>query len=292
MQTVTLMGVGTMGSGMASRLLAAGFPLTVWNRSAARARPLADAGARVAASPREAAAGADVIISMLADDEASRHAWMGEQGALAGAARGAVLIESSTMSPAWIDELGTAAATRGCGLLDAPVTGSKTHAASGELLFLVGGDHALVERARPVLMAMGRDVIHLGPAGSGARLKLINNFMCGVQAASLAEALALIERSGLDRDQALAVLTAGAPGSPLVKTLVARMTARDYSVHFALALMKKDLTYAQHEAARQGQPLETAAAAQRVFQRAVDAGCGGLDMAAVVEPLRSTCSGS
>jgi len=287
MQTVTLMGVGTMGGGMAGRLLAAGFPLTVWNRHAERASPLVAAGAALASSPREAAARADVVISMLADDDASRGVWLGETGALAGARPGAVLIESSTVTTAWIDELAAAAARSRCDFLDAPVTGSKSHAAGGELLFLAGGDRAVLDRVRPVLAAMGRETIHLGPIGSGARLKLINNFMCGVQAASLAEALALVETSGLDRAQAIAVLTNGAPGSPLVKAVTARMAAREYTPpNFALALMKKDLVYAQREAASQRVPLETAAAAERVFQRAIDAGNGDRDMAAVVEHLR------
>ena len=286
MHNVTLMGTGTMGSGMASRLLAAGFPLTVWNRHAARAQPLADAGATLASSPRDAAAGADVVISMLADDEASRSVWLGESGALAAARPETVLIESSTVTPAWIDELAAAATRASCDLIDAPVTGSKRHAAAGELLFLVGGDRAVLDRVQPVLATMGRETIHVGPIASGARLKLINNFVCGVQAASLAEAVALVEASGLDRAQALAVLMNGAPGSPLVKAVAPRMTARDYTVNFALALMKKDLAYAQREAARHRIALSTAAAAERVFQQAIDAGHGDRDMAAVVEPLR------
>jgi 3-hydroxyisobutyrate dehydrogenase len=275
-----------MGSGMASRLLAAGFPLTVWNRHAARATPLAAAGATLGSSPHDAAAGADVIISMLADDDASRSVWLGPSGALTGARPGAVLIESSTVTPAWIDELAAAAARAQCDLLDAPVTGSKSHAASGELLFLAGGDAAVLDRVRPVLAAMGRETMHVGPIGSGARLKLINNFVCGVQAASLAEAVALVEACGLDRAQALAVLTNGAPGSPLFKAMAPRMIGRDYTVNFALALMKKDLAYAQREAARHQMALATAAAAERIFQEAIDAGHGGRDMAAVVEPLR------
>lgn len=287
MQTVTLMGVGTMGSGMAGRLLAAGFPLTLWNRTAARAKPLVDAGATLASSPREAASGADIIISMLADDEASRGVWLGESGALAGARPGTVLIESSTVTTTWIDELAAAAARAACDLLDAPVTGSRSHAAGGQLLFLAGGDGAVLDRARPVLAAMGRETIHLGPIGSGARLKLINNFMCGVQTASLAEALALVEASGLDRTQALAVLSNGAPGSPLVKAVSGRMAAREYiPPHFALALLKKDLVYASREGSIHGVPLETAEAAQRVLQRAIDAGDGDRDMAAVIEHLR------
>src|SRR4029077_9555380 len=156
----------------------------------------------------------------------------------------------------------------GCDLLDAPVTGSRQHAADGQVLFLAGGDPAAFERARPVLLAMGRGAVLLGPSGSGARMKLVNNFMCGVQAAALAEAIALIEKSGLDADKALTILMEGAPGSPLVKTLAARMRDRSYDVHFALTLMRKDLSYAMSDAARLGVPLATAAAARDDFDRA------------------------
>jgi 3-hydroxyisobutyrate dehydrogenase len=283
---VALLGLGLMGSGMARRLLAAGFPLAVYNRTASRVAPLAAEGAQAAASPREAAAGAAVAISMVADDAAARAVWLGERGALDGLARGSVIVECSTVTPSWIDELARAAAAKGCEVLDAPVTGSRTHAASGELLFLVGGSPAALETARPVLAAMARGVVHVGASGRGALLKLVNNFLCGVQAAALAEALGVIERSGLDRGQALEVLTAGAPGSPLVKTLSARMTAGDYTPHFLLRLMAKDMSYALAEGRRYDVSLSTAAAALKLFEQAITAGHGEQDFSAVVEPLR------
>ena len=201
-----------MGGGMAGRLLSAGFPVAVYNRNRDKSAPLASAGATVAGSPREAASKADVIISMVSDDVASRGVWLGENGALAGASRGAVLIECSTLTVGWIKELAAAAAQRGCELLDAPVTGTKPHAASGELSFLIGGSDAALATAQPVLSVLGREFIHLGPTGSGALMKLINNFMCGVQAASLAEAESMIAAGGLDLKQSLAILTHGAPG--------------------------------------------------------------------------------
>jgi 3-hydroxyisobutyrate dehydrogenase len=289
---LALIGLGLMGSGMARRLLGAGFPLTVYNRNRERASPLATEGAHVAASPREAAAGADIVLSMVADDDASRAVWLGDRGALAGAARGSVLVESSTLTVGWIEELAREAAARGCELLDAPVTGSRPHAASGELLFLVGGSASALETARPALSAMSRAIVHLGGTGSGALLKLVNNFMCGVQAASLAEALALIERSGLDRAKALEVLTTGAPGSPLVKTLSGRMTARDYAPNFLLRLMAKDLTYAIGEGRRHGLSLSTVASALDVLKQAVAEGHGEEDFSALVEPLRAAAPGA
>ena len=271
---------------MARRLLGAGFPLAVYNRTAARANDLVAGGARAGNSPRDAATAAEFIISMLADDAASREVWLGENGALESAARDAVLIESSTVTTGWIRELNEAACAKGCELLDAPVTGSKPQAAAGELKFLVGGSDAALERARPILAAMSRNIVHVGPSGRGALLKLINNFMCGVQAASLAEALVLIERSGLDRDAATQVLADGAPGSPLVKTLLARMMARDYAPNFPASLMKKDLAYALQEAERCGVGLDTARAALADFDRAVASGRGQQDMSAVLEALR------
>jgi 3-hydroxyisobutyrate dehydrogenase len=280
------LGLGVMGSGMARRLLGAGFPLAVYNRNPDKASPFAADGARVAPTPRQAAQGADVIISMVADDHASRAVWLGPDGALAGAAPGTVCIESSTVSLGWLRELAAAVAERRCEFLDAPVTGSKVHAASGELNFLVGSSASTLDKVRPVLAAMSKSVVPLGPTGSGAMVKLINNFVCGVQVASLAEALAMIERSGLDRNKALEILTNGAPGSPLVKMVSSRMTAADYTPNFALRLMAKDLDYAMNEAAKLNLALETASAALDRFKLALAARLGDKDMAALFEILK------
>lgn len=279
---VALLGLGIMGSGMAGRLLSAGFPLTVYNRSRDKAARFGEHGASVAATPKEAAARAEIVIGMVADDAASRAIWFGEHGALAGAARGAVLIESSTLSVGYVSELAKAAAERDCEFLDAPVTGTKPHAEAGQLLFLVGGAAQALATARPALEVMSRDIVHLGPIGSGALLKLVNNFLCGVQLASLAEASALIDAGGLDRGKALTVLTNGAPGSPLVKTIAARISAPAASPNFLLRLMAKDLSYAIAEAKSHKLGLETAAAALDIFKRAADAGHGDEDFSAVI----------
>lgn len=284
--SVALLGTGTMGAGMARNLLKAGFAVTVYNRTRAKAEPLAAQGATVADTAAEAVRGAQVIVSMLADDEASRAAWKGEGGALDAAQEGAVLVESSTVSPDWIEELGALGAARGLHVLDAPVTGSRVQAEEGQLTFLVGGGEEALGRVRPVLEAMSKEVVHLGPAGSGARMKLLNNFLCGVQVASLAEGMSWLERSGLDREQALQLLRKGAPGSPLLSAISARMVSRDYSVNFLLRLLAKDLQYAHAAAAQAGAELTTAANALRLFERAMAAGHGGEDMAAVVEVLR------
>jgi 3-hydroxyisobutyrate dehydrogenase len=244
----------------------------------------------VADSPRAAAEGADVVISMVADDVASREVWLGEAGALAGVRAGATLIESSTLSPAWVEELANQARARMCELIDAPVTGSRTQARAGELNFLAGGAAATIDGVRDVLLAMGRDVLRLGPSGSGAIVKLVNNFVCGVQVAAIAEAVALIEASGLSRAEALGVLLNGAPGSPLVKAVAGRMVAEDYDVHFRVDLMAKDLAYASALAARHALPLRTAEGALDCFRAASRSALGDRDIAAVVEPLRTLVS--
>src|SRR5580692_5294370 len=283
---IALLGLGLMGSGMAGRLLDAGYPLRIWNRTPGKTQPFVDKGAKLAKSPRDAAAGAAVVISMLSDVPVCRDVWLGRGEALVDIAPGTVLVESSTITVEWIEELDRAAKERGCELVDAPVTGSKPQAAAGQLLFLAGGSSAALDSITPILKAMGRDVVHVGPVGSGARLKLINNFLSGSQVAALAEALSLIERSGLDTQKSLGVLTEGAPGSPLVKLLSGRMTARQYEPHFLLKLMAKDLRYAINEADQAALDLDMGRAALRVFEHAITAGQGEDDMSAVVEQFR------
>jgi 3-hydroxyisobutyrate dehydrogenase len=283
---IAFLGLGIMGSGMAGRLLDAGAQLTVFNRSAERATPLAGRGARVAASPRDAVADADIVFSMVADDTASHAMWEGGSGALAGVRPGTVLVECSTLTVARITDLAESATRIGCELVDAPVTGSKMQAAAGELFFLVGGTERGLARVRPALDAMGKTVVHLGPVGSGALVKLINNFLAGVQAASLAEAIAIIERSSLDRNQTVAAIVNGSPGSPVMKTLASRILAEDFSPNFYLHLLAKDLGYAIGEGESRGVPMAMASAALGLLQSSIARGDGDKDMAAVVEQFR------
>ncbi len=287
--SVAIMGLGIMGSGMARRLLSANFSLAVYNRDREKCLPFSAAGAFQAATPREAASRAQIVLSMVADDVASRNVWLGETGALAGASPHSVLIESSTLSVGWIQELAAKAAERSCQFLDAPVTGTKPHAASGELLFLVGGAAEALDAARPVFSVLGRDVIHLGPIASGALMKLVNNFLCGVQAASFAEALALIDAGGLDRTMAMSILTGCAPGSGIVKRMAERIAANDFTPNFALRWMAKDLAYALNGASGKGVSLPIATAAQTVFQQAIAQGHADEDFSAVTKlPERRT----
>ncbi len=275
-----------MGSGMAGRLLSAGFPLSVFNRNHEKARPFVDGGACFATSPQEAASRSDIILSMVADDIASREVWLGENGALSGARPGSVLIESSTLTAAWIKQLASAAGQRGCELLDAPVTGTKPHAESGQLLFLVGGSTKALETAKPVLSVLGRDVIHLGPVGSGALMKLINNFLAAVHTVSFGEALALIQAGGLDPKKAIPILTEGVPGSPIVKRVAARLESGDFTPHFFMRLMAKDVGYALQEARERNVDLKTASAALDVLTRAIAKGFGDKDFTAVVQEIQ------
>jgi 3-hydroxyisobutyrate dehydrogenase len=279
--SVAIIGLGIMGSGMAGRLLSAGFPLTVYNRNREKCTSFVKDGATAVATPREAASRSEIIISMVANDKASRDIWLGEQGALSGAAANSLLIECSTLTASWIHELAAKAAAHRCRFLDAPVTGTKPHAASGELTFLVGGAPDAVAAAQPVFSVMGRETIHLGPTGSGALMKLVNNFVCGVQAASLAEALRFIEAGDLDRTKALSILTGGAPGSGIVKRVSDRVVNNDFTPNFALRWMAKDLSYALQEASARKLALKTVAAAQSIFETAIDEGYGDEDFSAV-----------
>jgi 3-hydroxyisobutyrate dehydrogenase len=284
---VAVLGLGIMGSGMARQLLAAGFEVAVWNRSAEKAAPLGEAGARVAATPADAATDAAVVVAMLADDSVSRAVWTGEDGAFAAMADGVIAIDSSTLTGGWVTQLAALAEARGIRFLEAPVTGSRDQAAQGALRFLVGGEGETLAAARPAFEAMGSAVVHLGPVGSGATVKLANNFLCGVQAASVAEAIALFEKQGLDVEQAMSILSDGAPASPLLKAVSRRMLDRSYDPHFLVPLMAKDLGYASKALAEVGIISAIAAAARQRFVDADDAGHSYEDIASIVEPLRS-----
>ena len=282
MQRVALLGLGTMGAGMAANWLAKGFGLTVWNRTRARTQALADKGARVATTPREAAEGADCVFAMVADDAASRAVWLGDDGALAGAKTGAVVVESSTLTPDWVRELAGRARARGCVFLDAPVGGSRQAAASGELRFFVGGDAATLDKARPALIAIGSKIDLLGPAGAGATWKLINNQLIAAQVAALGEALDVARKAGFRPVQISSLILNGAALSPIVKMKLPSMLNGDYDEpDFALSLMLKDARYAAALAQSLGAPADLVSSAVKAFARAEAKGLGAKDIAAV-----------
>jgi 3-hydroxyisobutyrate dehydrogenase len=284
--SIALLGLGTMGRGMAANLLKAGFPLTVWNRTKAKAEFLTHTAAKVADNPAQAAKNSAVVLAILADDAASRAAWLGQNGALAAMHSGSIALECSTLSPDWIRELREAVTNRGLRIAEAPVTGSRTQAEAGQLNFLVGADEETLAAVTPVLKCMSKEILHLGPIGSGAQLKLINNFLCAVQVTSFAEALVWMERTELRLDSALDFLKRGAPGSGIVAAMSERMTHRTYDVNFLLRLMAKDLRYARAAAAQLGIDVSTSSPAQDLFRQAEDLGLGEKDMSAVVEVVR------
>ena len=244
----------------------------------------------MADSPAHAAKHAAIVLAMLADDSASRVAWLGKEGALAAMPSGSIAVECSTLSPDWIRELHEAVTDRGLRMAEAPVTGSRTQAESGQLNFLVGtDDDDTLAAISPVLQCMSKEILHLGPAGSGTQLKLINNFLCAVQVTAVAEALGWMERTGLRLDTALDFLKRGAPGSGILSAMSERMTRRTYNVNFLLRLMAKDLRYARAAASQLGIDISSSSPAQELFQKAEEQGLGEKDMSAVVEVVRRAC---
>jgi 3-hydroxyisobutyrate dehydrogenase len=283
MQRVAILGLGIMGGGMAANWLAKGFEVSVWNRTASKAQALAAKGAKVAATPRDAAQGADFIFAMVSDDEASRNVWLGPDGGLAGAKSDAIGVESSTLTPDWVRELGRQAHAKGCGFLDAPVGGSRPAAEAGELRFFVGGDPQTYEAARPALAAVGSKMDLLGPLGAGATWKLINNQLGAGQIAALAEALEVAKRAGFKNEQISELILGGPAASPMVKLKLPRMLAQDFEpADFALNLMLKDARYAAALAQSLAAPAGMIEGAAEAFARADAKGLGAKDIAAVV----------
>jgi 3-hydroxyisobutyrate dehydrogenase len=245
MTRVAFIGLGRMGHGMAGRYLDAGFDVAVWNRSKAKAEDLIERGARWANSPADAAEGADAIVTMVADDQASQLVWLGDDGAAMTAKPGALAIECSTVSYQHAQDLGRDLGARGLLYIDSPVTGLPDAAASGRLTLLVGAEPADLERAGPYLAPLGSTIRHFGPVGSGTVYKLINNLMGAIQIAGLAEGLAIAEQAGLDMKLVLDSIANGVVASPQVLRHAPRMVARDFSgATFTAALRHKDAAYA------------------------------------------------
>jgi 3-hydroxyisobutyrate dehydrogenase len=281
MSTLAFIGLGAMGARMAANLRSAGFSLRVYNRDRAKTKALADQGAQACDSPAAAARGAEFIVSMVADDVATRAVMLGADGVLAGAGADAVIVDSSTNTPAMAREVAQAAAARKQHYLDAPVSGSLAQAQGKELVFMVGGARAAFDRAQPLFSAMGRMATYMGASGAGATIKLINNMLSGTMTAAIAEAATIAEAAGLDRDTALQVLAEGAAGSRLLKTRLPKMFKRDFSAQFQLELMEKDLRYFLLLAQELDRPVPVAALVRSEFQAARRAELGKLDSCAV-----------
>jgi 3-hydroxyisobutyrate dehydrogenase len=279
--TIAFLGLGAMGSRMAANLQSAGYALRVYNRDRAKARPFAEKGAQACDTPAAAVQGASYVVSMVADDVATRAVMLGADGAVAAATAGTIIIDSSTNTPAMAREVAQAAAARRVQYLDAPVSGSLAQAQGKELVFMVGGDPVAFERARPVLSAMGRMAKHMGAAGTGATIKLINNMLSGTATAAIVEAVMIAEAAGLDRAATLEVLGEGAAGSRLMKTRMPKMFGRDFAPQFQLQLMEKDLRYFQLLAQELDRPVPFAALVRSQFQAARRADLGKLDSSAL-----------
>jgi len=245
MTKVAFIGLGRMGHGMAGRYLDAGFTVAVWNRSKAKAEDLIARGARWAASPADAADGADAVVTMVADDAASNAVWLGNDGAATRMKAGALAIECSTVSHQQALDLSRELRGRGFVYVDSPVTGLPDAAAAGKLTLLVGAEPADLEKARPYLAPLSTTIRHFGAVGSGTVYKLINNLMGAVQIASLAEGIAIAEQAGLDMNLVAESLATGAVASPQVIRHSRRMVARDFSgASFTASLRHKDAAYA------------------------------------------------
>lgn len=283
MSTIAFMGLGAMGCRMASNLLQAGHTLRVWNRTATAADPLVAQGAMLASSPAHAAEGADMVISMVRDDEASRFVWCDERvGAFTTLSAGAVAIESSTLSLAWVRELGTLAKARGLSLIEAPVSGSRPAAQAGQLVFLVGGEGHVLAKVQGALQAMGSAVHHVGPLGSGALAKLATNALLGIQVTALAEITGLLAAGGADVGKSLQAIAGTPVWAPVAHYLAGSMLNGDFRPQFPVELIEKDFGYAL--AVVQGDALRapTLSAAREVFQQAMAEGLSGDNMTAVV----------
>jgi 3-hydroxyisobutyrate dehydrogenase-like beta-hydroxyacid dehydrogenase len=245
MTKVAFIGLGRMGHGMAGRYLDAGFTVAVWNRSKAKAEDLIARGARWAASPADAADGADAVVTMVADDAASHTVWLGKDGVAAKMKAGALAIECSTVSYQHALDLARELRGRGFVYVDSPVTGLPDAAAAGKLTLLVGAEPADLQKARPYLAPLSTTIRHFGAVGSGTVFKLINNLMGAVQIASLAEGIAIAEQAGLDMNLVAESLATGAVASPQVIRHSRRMVARDFSgASFTASLRHKDAAYA------------------------------------------------
>jgi 3-hydroxyisobutyrate dehydrogenase-like beta-hydroxyacid dehydrogenase len=262
---VALLGLGLMGRPMAANLLKAGHELTVWNRTASRGDSLVDQGAKRAATPREAAAAAEVVLTIVSDPPALESVLWGEDGVFAGLRKGSVLIESSTVSPGLEKRAAAAAAAQGCEFLEAPVTGGTWGAEKGELVFMVGGEASTLARVEPVLGAMGKKWFHLGPIGAGQTVKLAMNLLLDLEVEAFAEALALVTRAGVPGQSLFDVMQSSMGRSGVIELKGGNMLKGDYKPSFPLRLMHKDVGLALELGNQLGVPLPAAAAAREVL---------------------------
>ena len=282
MTRIAFIGLGAMGARMARRLVDAGHELIVYNRTVARAEPLTRLAATLASSPRAAAAQAELVLTMVTDDAAAQQIWLDSStGIVAGLQPQAIAIECSTVTPSWIRTLRTALNT--VELLDAPVAGSRPQAESGQLIFLVGGDRATFDKARPVLDGMAGAIHHVGPSGSGAWLKLAVNSLFAVQVAATSELMGLMRKANIQPDTTASILGQMPITSPAIKGVIGLIANEEHRPLFPIDLVEKDLRYAVSAGQVVGQSLPTTDAVHALFRRAQKAGYGQDNISGLVQ---------
>ena len=279
--TVGFIGLGLMGNPMAQNLLKVGFPLIVWNRTPARADDVVRRGAQLAASPRELAGQVDVLVTIVSDPPAVEKVLFGPDGAIAGLRAGAVLIDSSTISPDLARRTAAACEQKGIGYLDAPVTGGTWGAEKSELVFMVGGKAETFEKARPVFEAMGKKFFLLGPNGAGQTVKLAMNLILALEVEALAEALALVTHSGVQGERLIEVMQASMARAAVLDVKAPLLLKNEYPPSFPLRLMHKDMRLALELAKQEGINLPAAAASYGTYSAVKNAAKDDPDYAAV-----------
>jgi 3-hydroxyisobutyrate dehydrogenase-like beta-hydroxyacid dehydrogenase len=279
-----LIGLGNMGTAIAERLLDAGYPLVVHNRTRAKAEPLEDRGAEVAETPEELVGHADVVITSLPDDAAFEA--VAEQVVAAASPGGTVLVDVSTVSPEVSARIASLAVSAGVEYLRAPVSGNPTVVRAGNLSFIVSGDSETLERTEPVLRAIGPTITHVGEAEQARVVKLAINLMIAVLAQVISEALVLGEASGVSREALLEVMGSSAAGAPFVKYKTEPLLRDDFSATFTTALMEKDIDLVLDAAADAGVELPLAGEMKTHLHAAIEAGYGDSDFIALFLHLR------
>jgi 3-hydroxyisobutyrate dehydrogenase len=278
--------MGTMGAAMAANIVRAGFPLRVWNRTAERAGTPVSLGATEVASPRELASGSDVVVVCVSDSPDVEQVLFGPDGVADGLATGGLVIDCSTISPAVTRDLAARLAERGIAMVDAPVSGGSEGAQKGTLTIMVGGELADVERAQPVLAAMGTSITHMGPIGAGQATKAVNQvILCGSYL-GVAEGVVLAMKAGLDPEKVVSALSGGAARSWVLENRAGRMIADDYPPGFRIALHLKDLGIALALAREVGASLPVAALASQIEAGLVAKGHGDDDNSALARAIR------
>ena len=280
---IGVIGLGLMGRPMAMNLLKAGHTLTVWNRTPERAKELVAAGAKQAKTPREVAEASEVLLTMVSDPPALESVLWGPDGALGGLKAGSTYIDSSTVSPALVKKIAQACQERGVKFLDAPVTGGDWGAREGNLVFMIGGEAETLKEMEPVLGVMGKKWFHLGPNGAGQTIKLAMNAILALQVGAMAEALALVERAGLQGAQLVEVMQASMARSGVLDVKSPLMLKGEYKPSFPLRLMHKDLGLALELANQLGVALPATAAAREVYNYVKGEAKEDLDYSAVMK---------